>query len=202
MTELGNSLYLADHFEDALSVLQTRLSTMRRLGDSERNLLCTLCNLANTYASLGQRDEAIRIEQEVYSGHSRLYGEQHERTLLAANNYANSLVALDRFEEAKALFRKSIPVARRVVGDSNDLTLRMRSVYALSLCMGDGATLDDLREAVTTLEDAERIARRVLGAAHPLTTGIEEQLQNVRAALRAHETPSPAGSATAGIGGH
>ena len=68
--------------------------------------------------------------------------------------------------------------------------------------MGDGATLDDLREAVTTLEDAERIARRVLGAAHPLTTGIEEQLQNVRAALRAHETPSPAGSATAGIGGH
>ena len=51
--------------------------------------------------------------------------------------------------------------------------------------VGDGATLDDLREAVTTLEDAERIARRVLGAAHPLTTGIEEQLQNVRAALRA-----------------
>ena len=33
-----------------------------------------------------------------------------------------------------------------------------------------GATLDDLREAVTTLEDAERIARRVLGGAHPATT--------------------------------
>ena len=31
----------------------------------------------------------------------------------------------------------------------------------------DAATLDDLREAVTTLEDAERIARRVLGGAHP-----------------------------------
>ena len=31
----------------------------------------------------------------------------------------------------------------------------------------DGATLDDLREAVTTLEDTERIARRVLGGAHP-----------------------------------
>ena len=41
--------------------------------------------------------------------------------------------------------------------------------------VGDGATLDDYREAVTTLEDAERIARRVLGNAHPLTTGIEEQ---------------------------
>ena len=36
----------------------------------------------------------------------------------------------------------------------------------------DGATLDDLREAVTTLEDTERTARRVLGGAHPLTMGL------------------------------
>jgi len=39
------------------------------------------------------------------------------------------------------------------------------------------ATLDDLREAVTTLEDAGRIARRVFGGTHPLTTGIEGELQ-------------------------
>ena len=53
-----------------------------------------------------------------------------------------------------------------------------------------GATLEDLREAVTTFEDIVRIARRVLGAAHPLTTGIEQQLQNARVVLRARETPS------------
>ena len=58
-----------------------------------------------------------------------------------------------------------------------------------------GATLDDVREAVTTLEDAERTARRVLGGAHPLTMVIERALQNARAALRARETPSPAESA-------
>ena len=43
-----------------------------------------------------------------------------------------------------------------------------------------GATLDDLREAVTTLEEIERIARRVLGRSHPLTVDIEEDLQNAR----------------------
>ena len=48
-----------------------------------------------------------------------------------------------------------------------------------------GATLDDLREGVTTLEDAGRVARRVFGGAHPLTTDIECVLQRVRAALRA-----------------
>ena len=53
-----------------------------------------------------------------------------------------------------------------------------------------GATLDDFREAVTTLEETERIARRVLGGAHPTTQGIELALQDARAVLRAREKPS------------
>ena len=44
---------------------------------------------------------------------------------------------------------------------------------------------DGLREAVTTLEEASRIARRVLGGSHPKTAGIEEALRHARAALRA-----------------
>ena len=66
----------------------------------------------------------------------------------------------------------------------------MRSVYAAALCNDTGATLDDVREAVTTLEDAERTARRVFGGAHPLVVGIEESLRKGRAELRARETPS------------
>ena len=42
---------------------------------------------------------------------------------------------------------------------------------------------------MTTLEDTERIARRVLGGAHPTTTGIERDLRKSRAALHARETP-------------
>ena len=51
------------------------------------------------------------------------------------------------------------------------------------------ATLDDVQEAVVTLWDAERIARRVFGDAHPLATAIEGDLRNARAALHAHESP-------------
>ena len=64
-------------------------------------------------------------------------------------------------------------------------------VYAQTLYKDDAATLDDLREAVTTLEDAGRIARRVLGSAHPVTKAVEFRLGEARAALRARETPSP-----------
>ena len=62
--------------------------------------------------------------------------------------------------------------------------------YAKALYSADGATLDDLREAVTTLEDTGRIARRVLGGAHPTITWIGDELRYARAALRARETPS------------
>ena len=66
-------------------------------------------------------------------------------------------------------------------------TLNMRWSYAKVLYRNDSATLDDLREAVTSLEEMARIARRVLGGAHPITKGMEEELRNARAALRARE---------------
>ena len=50
--------------------------------------------------------------------------------------------------------------------------------------LDDGATLGDLCEAVTTLEDTERTALRVLGGAHPVTVGIEKSLKDAREILR------------------
>ena len=97
---------------------------------------------------------------------------------------------LKRFEEAKSLMRKTLPVARRVLGESHDLTIRMVRSYAIALFRSNDATLDDLREAVETLEETELTARRVLGGAHPNTRGIEVALQEAREALRAREAPS------------
>ena len=122
------------------------------------------------------------MERDVYSGRLRLHGEEHPQTVLAANNYAWGLVLLGRFDEAKSLMRKTIPVARRLLGESHKHTLTARSIYGEALCQDTGATLDDLHEAVTTLEETERAAQQVFGGAHPLTTGIEESLCNARAA--------------------
>ena len=111
----------------------------------------------------------------------------------SAYNYANTLSDLQRFEEAKSLLRKTVPVARRVLGESHEITLRMRWMYAEPLYEDPSATLDDLRKAVMTLEDADRTARRVFGGSNPVTTSVEHALRNARATLRARETPSPPG---------
>ena len=66
----------------------------------------------------------------------------------------------------------------------------MKTLYAQALYTDAGATLAGHREAVTTLEDTERIARRVLGSAHPTSSVIEKCLGYARAALRARDTPS------------
>ena len=82
-----------------------------------------------------------------------------------------------------------MPVAQRVLGDNHDLTLKMRWCYGEALHKDSAATLDDLREAVTTLEDTERIARRVFGGSHPKTLAIGRDLRNARDALHARDTP-------------
>ena len=159
----------------------------RRVGAGEEEILVAQGNLANSYQMLGWGEEALAMRRDMYSGRLTLMGEEHLTTLVAANNYALSLNDLKRFEETRALLRRKIPVARRVLGEANDLTLKMRWNYAVALYRDDGATLDDLREAVKTLEEADRTARRVLGCAHPTVVLMETSLPNARAALRARE---------------
>ena len=130
------------------------------------------------------------MAKDIYYGRVKLHGEEDELTFMAAHNYASSLYELKRFEEAKSLLRRIVPVARRVLGEGNEHTLKMRKIYARALFDDPAATLDDFREAVTTLEDSKRIARRVFGGSHPDTTQIELALGSARDALRARETPS------------
>ena len=85
--------------------------------------------------------------------------------------------------------RRTLPVAKRILGENNETTLRMQWACAQALYEDPGATLNDLREAVTTLEDTERTARRVFGGTHPTVVDIENDLRMSRVFLRARETP-------------
>ena len=197
MSVLGNGLYAAKHYEDALIVEEAELALLRRIGVSEQNLLPVQCNIASSYWELGRNEDALRMGRDVYFGTLRLHGEEDANTgsLIAAYNYTTALHASERFGESKSLLHKMIPVARRVLDESSEITLKMRWKYAEALCRDTAATLDDVREAVTTLEDVLRIARRVLGPENPTTLAIERHLPFARAALRAREAPPPAGDA-------
>ena len=187
MNVLGNGLSSAKHHEDALFVREAQLSMYRRIGADEADLLTAQSNIAATYRVLDRNEEALGILCDVYFGYAKLEGEESARTLQAANNYATSLCNLRHFDEAKALWRKMMPVARRVLGEDHELMLQMRWHYAETLFRDPSATLDDLHEAMSMLEETARTARRVFGGAHPTTVGMGRSWQNARAALRARD---------------
>ena len=187
MRLLGLGLFDAGHNEDALSVQEAELSMWRRVGASGVRILDVQTNLSNTYAQMGRLGQVLQMDQDIYRGRVKFHGEEDITTLNAASNYANSLTGHLRFKEAKSLLGKTMPVARRILGESNDITLRLKKIYGRALHEDPGATLDDLREAVMTLEDAARIARRVLGPSHPSTEDTVHSLQKARAALAARD---------------
>ena len=189
MNLLGNGLHEVGHHEDELSAREAELSTLRRLGGTEAELLGVLGNLALTYEELG-RPEALQMKQDVYNGNLKLNGEEHGNTLMAASNYTNLLLDLRRFEEARSLLRKMIPVARRALGEGAVNTLRMRWIYARAIYLDASATLNDLHESVETLESVARVWIRVFGEAHPETPKAQDALKIARGALAARRAAS------------
>ena len=191
---LGSGLFEANQDEDALSVMEAQVSMQRRHGESAHNFLVAQSSLASAYNSLGRREQALRVRQDIYSKCLSLYGEEHAHTLGEANNLVSSLGVLKRYGEARSILRKMMPVARRALGDDSKTTLGMRKMYAQILYGAEAATLEDLREAVTTLDEIERIARRVYGGSHPLVTGIGKSLRDSRAVLAAREASARLGA--------
>ena len=181
---VGHGTHAAWAHDDAAVALSDRVVADARddahaLSELEETMLAIRNNLANSYAIVGRGKEALRLRRDVYYGQLKL--KNNVETLRAANNYALSLIDLKHSEEAKPLLRQTIPIARRVLGNNDETRLRMGWYYAAALYLDAGATLDELREAVTTLEDVERIARRVFGGAHPIVMGVEDDLQDARA---------------------
>lgn len=162
---------------------EAELSSQRRLGASEAQILHLQSNIAGSYKHQGWLDESLAMIHAVYSGYLRLKGEAHEHTLIAANNLAASLRYFQRFEEIRSLMRKTIPLARRAFGDNDENTLRMRWNYAAALSRDTGATLDDLTEAVETLESLAPLWKRIFGKAHPETPNIDLALEIAREKL-------------------
>ena len=106
---------------------------------------------------------------------------------MEAINYSAALLSVKRYKEAKAMLRKMIPVAQRILGTDDENTLTTRWNYAITLYQDSTATLDDLREAVTTLEAMERFVPRVFGGTHPIAVGIERSLRNAQTVLSDRE---------------
>ena len=183
MGQLGNGLFEAGYYEDALSVEEAELSMERRLGASEESILVAQSNLAATYRAVGRHEEALRMRRDVYSGTVKLNGKEHAESIVECGNLVINLLELQRFEEAKRLLRNVIPVARRVLGNEHSDTLSLcedlSRATLLEAADGDSSA-EEVHEALRALEDTLGVMRRVLGPQHPDTQRVQENLEAYR----------------------
>ena len=85
MSVLGNGLFEAGHFEDALAVQEADLAMMRRLDVPEKTMLVTQGNLGRVM--LGQVEHAVRIERDMLCRLKLSLDRKIDRPV-SANNYA------------------------------------------------------------------------------------------------------------------
>ena len=100
--------------------------------------------------------------------------------IVLAQNYAISLLYRRRYGEARDIFGDLIPVARRRLGPEAITTLKLRGLYARTLFEADGASHADVLQAITLLEDASRIVKRVFGPSHPLMGLFQDALDRAK----------------------
>ena len=184
ITRLGNGLQEAGRNNEALAVHKMDLASLRRLKpNGQADILVAQTNVANAYASLGQLEDSLRMEREIYTGTRAVFGELDVDTFMTINNLTYSLVSLHRVDEAKRWLSEHIPRAIEALGEDNveTLKLRMNLVDALT----HDAARDDLIKAEEVAADVLRRMARVLGPLHPLTKAPRDQLRSARAKLAA-----------------
>ena len=120
------------------------------------------------------------MRREVYSGTSRIYGEDTYDALIETLNLALILRDTGNNPEAKELLRARIPVAERSLGREHYIYFRLCWLYANTLGDAADATFDDLVQAEALLDDTYTRFRRVMGDGHPDTAKIHSCLLDAR----------------------
>src|SRR5690606_36369418 len=79
--------------------------------------------LGNTFLAIGQSEPAARHLRDSVALHEKLYGPDHERTILAIADLAHALFEEDELAEAEALNRRALARLRELRGDADVETL-------------------------------------------------------------------------------
>mgnify|MGYP006217895773 CR=1 FL=1 len=92
-------------------------------------------------------------------------------------------MTLHKLEEARPFLRKLVGRARRALEPEDITTFRLRRAYAEALYSDGASPVRDVREAVTTLEELDKAARRIYGEDNPFREHIRRSLEEARKKL-------------------
>ena len=200
MSMLGNGLEEAELPADALLVLQSLLTSMKRFGDASHTMLPIENMIALCLCKLKRNDEALVMRRELYTKTINLLGTEHRDTIVSAINLAQSLMlkavpgpnilwtrdnlgalSVACVNEARALLSKTVPAVVRTFGPDHEFTISILGHYASTFAIfHDGESQNEVAKALAMTEDVSRRTRQILGVAHPMTKRVDSLLVVLR----------------------
>jgi len=186
ISQLGNGLGLTDKELEAIDINHSCLRMIERSEESETKdkLIClTYSNLSNCYRALGRLGESLVIDRKVYELEISRWGGEHESARTSAMNYARTLGACGDFAGSAEFIRGCLPLVTKGLAPDHADVIHIRLHLANGLWLNRTASEDDVREAVTILEDLHPKASRVLGEAHPDFKCLDAALTDSRTKL-------------------
>ena len=192
MTELGNGLFSAQAAAEALVVHKAQVVAYARNPPSSDQIdlpyLGALSNVANCFAQLGREEEAQVIRRMVLAKERSFYGDGHLEPIMTAANIANAMVqckkpSAKKYAEIREFTREWVSIAQSSGLGDHHITNRIKEAHAYGIYRDPAASLDDVREGVTILEDVDRSYRQILGKDHPVSAHTRASLIYVKGRL-------------------
>ncbi|KAF7357131.1 FabD/lysophospholipase-like protein [Mycena sanguinolenta] len=150
--------------EQSLEKLEDQVKAGREfLGDDDFQTLRAMHWLANRYRTLGQFEDAEKLEAVVLDKWRKLLGDDHLHTLFAMNNLGQTYYCQNRFLEAQEVLVPALDKLRSLVGDDHPDTQRVLQnlvwTYQKLNESPQEQSLEELEELLTK-------QRRILGDDH------------------------------------
>jgi tetratricopeptide (TPR) repeat protein len=170
-SNLAECYRVSGEYAKAEGLAHRALATWGKTSRDSHCLIRALINLARIFCDQGKHLHAARIETRIFLASRRIYGGEHNDTLVALSNLAISLTHLKRHATAEHIQRRVVEVQQRLLGEESSEVLRQRTNLAATLArQGKFDEADTIARAVIETE------RRSLGSEHPTTLTSQSNL--------------------------
>jgi len=132
------------------------------IGETHRNTVSTMRNLARLYVRQRRYDEAQALLDKALTNSRANVGEEHPQTLVILANLGVLCTKKQAYEEANTFFRQALEVQQRKLGDDHPATLR--TVNDLGVLRREQGQYEEAKELLTQALEGRRAK---LGPDHP-----------------------------------
>ncbi|CAB9498744.1 Kinesin light chain [Seminavis robusta] len=187
LSNIGNVLYRAGRFEEAIQTFQKALEALAYYKESlriRRNVLgqdaatkevaTTMNNIGRFHYKKGDLDQALRIYSEALTMRHQLFGDDHLDIAAVCYNMGQTLHQKGRLDDAMELYSGFLKIARKRLGcNHRDVVIMLKCIAQIH------HERSEFEQACKLYREALQVGEAALGMNHPEIASTLNKLGNL-----------------------